>query len=347
MKNNLVKFVLLLFIPVVVISCEPDLKLTADWKDVTIIHGFVTEGFMFYGGMVVRVKKAFSGEENAYDMASRKDTTIYTDEPIEVTVQEIFNGYTVEYPMTPYIYERDSVLFSVEDNLWWIEDEGVLSYDSRKEYKVIVYFPERDKYVTAKTHVIPKITLARPNINNRILHLTDPDYPYTIIYYSAAYAEYYRIRIVFSYVDMYADSVMVDQNLTWDLDPQIVTPAPSLEDAKRTLKQTLSYQGVYGYVASHIPNDNAVIYRKLKSLKVRLFASTHEYNLYYNSGKDFQFGSSRKPYTNVVNGEGIFTSFSWNEVDSLLPDQASLDSLAYGELTHHLKFKNMVLRHEK
>ncbi|MCD6347161.1 MAG: DUF4249 family protein [Bacteroidales bacterium] len=319
-------------------SCEPELELTADWKDVTIVHGYLKEGHLMGGACIVRVKKAFLGEENAYEMASELDTTIYK-EPVEVTIQEIFNGFTTEYQMTPGVYSRDSGLFPQENNIWWLE-EGELAIDSKKEYKIIVYFPERDKYVTAQTNVIPSITLAKPSYQRNPLYFTDPDYPFTMVYYTQTYAEFYQFKIKFHYVDHIQDTIMIHHTLEWNLEPDIVSPAPTPEDYCEVMKKQLSYQSIYGFLASNIPEDTTLIARYLKSIDVRLFASTHEYNLYYHSGKDFEFGSSRKPYTNIVNGEGIFTSYAWREVDSLFPEQTSMDSLAFGQLTRHLKFSN-------
>ena len=223
-------------------SCEPELELSADWKDVTIVHGYLKEGHIMSGACIVRVKKAFLGEENAYDMAGELGSTIYK-EPIEVTIQEIFNGYTTEYPMMPWTYTRDSGLFPQENNIWWLED-GELAIDSKKEYKIIVYFPERDKYVTAQTNIIPAITLAKPSLQRRPLYFTDPEYPFTMVYYTKSYAEFYQFKIKFHYVDHIQDTIMIHHTLEWDLEPDIVSPAPTPEDYSEGMKKQLSYQSI-------------------------------------------------------------------------------------------------------
>ena len=45
-------------------------------------------------------------------------------------------------------------------------------------------------------------------------------------------------------------------------------------------------------------------------------------------------------YSNVANGQGIFTSFNTTGVYNLRLGYRELDSLAYGQYTKHLNFKN-------
>ncbi len=326
---NLILFCLLVIS--IFSTCETEVNISADWKDITVIHGFINEGF----GCVVRIRKTFNGDQNAFEMSKIADSSNYR-EPVEVYMQEIFKEFTTEYPMVRYDYPKDSGLFPQSNNYWWFGEPYI---DSRKQYQIIVYFPNRDKYVSAKTHIIPKASIMRPSRTTKYLYFTE-DYPFTLVFQSKDFGEFYQFKIRFNYVDYYNDLTRKDNFIEWDLEPIIISPAPLPDELKEIYKKKLSYEAIYGFLASHISEDSSILYRELSGIDIRLFIGTHEYNLYYNEGKGLEFGNERKKFTNVVNGTGIFTSIAVTELKGLVPDQSSLDSLAYGQITGKLGFKN-------
>lgn len=320
-------------------ACETEVNINADWKDITVIHGFISEGI---DGCAVRIRKAFNGDQNAFDMAKIADSSTYR-EPVEVYMQEIFKEFTTEYSLVQYEYAKDSGLFPKTNNYWWF---GEKSIDPRKQYQIIVYFPDKDKYVSAKTHIIPKAHIMRPSVNTKYLYFTDKDYPFTLVFQSKDYGEYYQFKIRFNYIEFNNDLTQNENFIEWDLEPTIITPTPLPGDLKEIYNKKLSYEAIYGYLANNISEDSSLIYREISGIDIRLFIGTHEYNLYYQEGKSLEFGNARKKFTNVVNGTGIFTSIATTELNGLIPDQSSLDSLAFGQITGKLGFKNTLYPHD-
>ncbi|MFA5815081.1 MAG: hypothetical protein WC865_05635 [Bacteroidales bacterium] len=332
-KTWLVIFILLL-------GCEPKVDLSADWQDITVIHGFLEDGA--YPGFAVRISRAFMGDKPVADMAAEPDSTNYK-EPMEVYIEEFYNNYAV----TQLIPDRDTFewekkpgIFPRNGNIWYFSR---LRTTPNKTYKLIVYFPERDKYVSATSHVVDRPRIYEPSNDGLIIYLADKS-SFQIGYATVAYGAYYQISLIFNYVEAYNTygKTAEEKSFQMDLPAKVITP-PDLGSSSERITQSIPYHTIFGKLAEGIATDSTIKARYLKGVNIRLFISTEEYNLYYHSGFEFEFGSTRNRYTNVINGAGLFSSQGVKFIRNLIPDQVSMDSLAFGGITRKLKFSNEIL----
>jgi hypothetical protein len=317
-------------------SCEPKVDLTADWQDITVIHGFLENGK--YPGFPVRISRGFIGNKPVSEMAAIPDSTNY-NEPIEVSIEEFYNGFAVSQLITyrdTFEQGKKPGIFPRKGNIWYVSG---LRTTPNKTYKIIVYFPERDKYVTATTHVVDGARIFEPFKDGSTIRLADKT-PFQIGYSTAAYGAYYQISMIFNYFEQYNNGTPVkEKSFQLDLPAKIITP-PEYGDYPDRITKSIPFHSLYSSLAEGIATDGTIMKRYLKDLNIRLFISTQEYNLYCHSGFEFEFGSTRNRYTNVVNGAGLFTSQAIKYIRNLYPDQVSMDSLASSSITSKLKFSN-------
>jgi len=319
------------------VGCEPKVDLSADWQDITVIHGFLEDGAN--AGFAVRISRAFMGDKPVAEMAKQPDSTNYK-EPMEVYIQEFYNNFAVTQPVLDrdtFNYEKKPGMFSRDGNIWYFINFRTVP---QKTYKLIVYFPERDKYVTATTHVVERPRIYEPSNDGLTIYLADKA-PFQIGYSTAAYGAYYQISLIFNYVEAYNTYGKTAEVKSFQMDlPAKVIEPPELGSNPERINKTIPYQTLYGSLAEGIPTDSTIKARFLKGMDLRLFISTQEYNLYYHSGFEFEFGSTRNRYTNVINGAGLFSSQGVKFIRNLIPDPVSLDSLAFSSITSKLKFSN-------
>jgi hypothetical protein len=317
-------------------SCEPKVDLTADWQDITVIHGFLENGE--YPGFPIRISRGFIGNNPVAEMAAIPDSTNY-NEPMEVTIEEFYKGFAVSQLITyrdTFEQEKKPGIFPKNGNIWYVSG---LRTTPNKTYKIIVYFPDRDKYVTASTHVVDGARIFEPYRDGLTICLADKT-PFQIGYATAAYGAYYQISLIFNYFEQYNNGTPVkEKSFQLDLPAKVITP-PEYGDYPDRITKSIPFHVIYSSLAEGIATDGTILKRYLKGVDVRLFISTQEYNLYCHSGFEFEFGTTRNRYTNVINGAGLFTSQAVKYIHDLIPDPVSMDSLAYSSFTNKLKFSN-------
>ena len=91
------------------------------------------------------------------------------------------------------------------------------------------------------------------------------------------------------------------------------------------------------YIAAWIMAEQAVIYRKITGIDIIMNYGSQAYKTYITR-KDWAFDIIGQPYSNIINGYGVFAGRSTDTVFGFLPNQKFLDTLANDPLTHKLRF---------
>ena len=84
-------------------------------------------------------------------------------------------------------------------------------------------------------------------------------------------------------------------------------------------------------------DKDSVKYRKFKSIDFSLQNADPIFVDYVNS-RQYQTDYNSSMATNIVNGLGVFAAINHVDYNGYWLNQQSLDSLAFGRITKHLKF---------
>ncbi|MBL4669803.1 MAG: hypothetical protein JKY30_11145 [Flavobacteriales bacterium] len=159
-------YALILLVSVGIFSCETDIDVNADFKDITVVYGLISPTDSVH---YIKINKAFSGNENAFDLASNSDNFNYAASDLEVVIEE-FSGSNVvktfstsagtvirtenEIPKDPGIFDNSSnILYKfIEPNI-----------NRSNTYKIKIINKELDKEIIAETKIVHNTIISAPS----------------------------------------------------------------------------------------------------------------------------------------------------------------------------------------
>ncbi|MCX6306150.1 MAG: hypothetical protein NT040_14400 [Bacteroidetes bacterium] len=332
----------LLLLPVL-FSCNKDLKVNADWKDVTVVYGLLDQSDTI---TYIKITKAFLGEGNALQFAKVPDSSIYPDK-LEVRMDEyLLTGadttFRKSYPCdTVTIHNKeagDSIFYYPDQLMYFARTLGKLS-DSCV-YKLFIKNRKTGKEVTAQTGLVRDFELLRPNGNASF----PPGQSFNVRWKSVknSNGKRYQLVIRFIYRETLKSNLTVrstkyiDWMLFNDVKPVIVANSQLFD---------LYYpaNAFYTVVGSKIKPDSLVTRVAYKCIFFFTVAAD-DLNTYMEVTEPSLSLVQEKPaFTNINNGIGLFSSRFMkprfpSESDSMDVSQITIDSLRINAHTKNLGF---------
>jgi hypothetical protein len=323
---NAVKIVSFIILTILFTFCNNELDVFDDWKDNTIVYGLLNASD---SQQVIRVSKSFLGEGNAYNMAQIHDS-IYYNKPITVKIEEWLNGNLVK---TISLHKdssiaRDSGVFEYQKNYYFVTNE-VLNADA--QYKLNIQID--GKTVSSETKMINSFSLI--NVPAAI-SFTSTSLKFSIK--TPANARLIQPNLRFFYYEITATDTTKH---FFDIKLPIYTT--NTIDGNEII--SIEYPSIkfFDAVKNHVKENSQVIKRvpAQGSIQIITYAGSNDLYAYMQVSAPSTGLSMDKPsYTNIVNGLGLFTSrYTKREIPKSLA-QRTIDSLAMGIYTKHLKFSN-------
>ncbi|MBA2407588.1 MAG: DUF4249 family protein [Chitinophagales bacterium] len=321
-------------------SCKTDFDITSDWEDISVIYGLLdpTDTAQY-----IKINKAFLDKNtSALVIAKIPDSLYYQN--LNVQLQQYLNGVfvkTIEMNQVDGNLEgfiKDTGIFANQPNYLYKTKEIL---DQNSSYKLLLTQAEDGKEVSASTEIINDFAVVRPTTFTKVNFF--PGGVYKTQWNSAKDGKIYALTIRFFYKEVsFADTTLSQEKY---LDWPIFSSLPSISTiGGQSMETDIDGDAFYTYVNSHLSEDPSV-FRISEYFNFMFSVGGEEMDLYNQvtlAQQGLTSGSAQPEYTNVENGLGLFSSRFHKTIFNVPIDVHTIDSLACGQVTTHLRFINSV-----
>ena len=321
---------LVLLLVTVLYSCNKDLNVNDDWKDITVVYGILdqTEDTTF-----IKITKAFLGEGDALQFARIADSSNYPDK-LEVRLDAYADTTIVQsYPCdTVTIHNKkagDSVFFYPDQLMYY----SLVKLNENFTYKLHIKNRKTGKEVTSQTTLLHDFVVDFPQVSASFL----PGKSFRVKWKPSKNGKRYQLVIRFFYLE--ALKTNIDSLYMRSFDWLVFNDVKPI-DITSTQPFDLYFPGdpFYSQAGANIP-ENPDVTRAAHHCDFIFTVAAPELNTYMEVTEPSISLVQEKPaYTNIVNGIGLFSARFMKTVDSLSVSQLTKDELKVNSHTKNLGF---------
>ena len=366
------------FLFLILISCENELDINAEWEDIPVIYAILDSGsyhdkdedgnLIFNDEHYIRIQKSFLGDLAAYEMAQENDSIYYDPNNISVWIEKLENDIVVESIPLELVMDIP-------------KEEGYFSNEGHQVYKFNTILTDQNaertpsysfrinflntltgKEITSTTNIVQPIRVRKfPTSNSTatgVLKFGEANNPLqNIEIYDSKYAKMYKFSLRFNYVEVNTelntrDTLFVD----WNFSPKTATTTQFNGESSVNIEFSINVNDFYKYLASSIEtkpnvyryplgvyfqgNDGNVGYTGIAFSCADFYFEGLSLDLYNYiiSSSDPGLIENRPLFNNISNGVGHFSSKSSYDALNIKFDNNSNDSLSFGRFTQNLNF---------
>jgi len=324
-------------------SCENEVDINAEYKDLTIIYGMLNPKL---DSNYVRVQRGYLGTEPAINSVGQSDSLYYDTADIDVYIREYDKDATSFNKEAPLLFDNsipvDSGLFT-SDGFYLYRVPSDLGILNEKEYEVVVVRKDGSE-ASARTGIVGDIDILIPRANLtakifngliefRIRQDIEGSNPDATIKMTA-----YQPIIKFHYKE-------VDLNTGISEFKSVNITLPLVESRFDDINLTFSGNELNLALASSIPKDTTKnILRFFQSLDVEIYGASEELMTFIELNKPSTgINQNRPDYSQVVNGAGILSSRTFARRLGVNLQQRLYDRLIISQVTCDLNFARFEL----
>ena len=302
-----------------------------------------------------KINKAFLGDENAYVMASIPDSSIYKNIDVwlfsfNLNATNYNNEWIDSVKLEPtYEVPKDTVRLNGEPAIF--PPEGNLLYKTTlllktdRQYKLMIYIPGSNKRIFSITRLNNDFSVIKPTSVEQIsFYNSMTGYrDYTVKWQCDSNAVLYGISMRFHYREEYSDGAAADKYVDW-VRPNISHADP---EGKDVISSTFPGDGFYSYIGTVISEgDDPLIKRVSTGIDFIFVSAGEELSTYIKMNDPSNSMVQERPLFSNFDDEHKYTTFGvfsarFNKtIAGKNLDDMSLQELAKGDATRHLRFKD-------
>ena len=290
------------------LSCESDIDVTAEWKDITIVYGLLNPNDSVH---YLKINKAFLGDGNAIEYAKESDSMSYFGN-LEVNLTEIYsNGATRTLQFDTVTLQKNPGVFADKQIFYKsaFKMPVLLDDDRTVTYKLLVRNKLTGKEVKSETVLVHDFRISSPRPGQPTIDfLTDNSQQ--VKWQSAPNARRYDVFVRFIFQEVFNQTDTTDRYIDWVLGTTRSNTLKGDEDMVMPYIPT----SIYEIAASLIPytdsqKEASVTSRLVDKVVYTVVASGDELNKYLDiNGPTSGIIQDRPEYTNIENGLGLFST---------------------------------------
>lgn len=331
-----------LFIAVIIVSagCSTDLSVIGDYKETMVVYGLLDQS---QPKQYIKVNKAFLGEGSALGYAQVKDSTQYAHS-LNVTLNYIKNGTTLnsytltadntisKLPGTFYGPDQQYAIYSIATPV------SMTNYTDG-EFQLLVKNSETGTTASASTPLVSDAIFTSPAAGVPFFSFilsSNEEYNYPLRWTTGKNAKVYQVTVRLNYTDS-TTTGSINKQLDW-IFPEQKTVGLS---GNEFLRGDFQGQSFLRFIGTQLTDYPGLVSRKALPVDIILSAGADALNTFVEVNKPSTGIVQERPeYTNITNGLGVFSA-RYNKAPVTKPLAAvTIDSLACGQYTRHLKFLN-------
>jgi hypothetical protein len=298
---NYRQHLLLLFLPLLFISCETDFELNAEWKDYTIVYGILNQNDSMH---YIRIQKAFLGDGNVLHMAIEPDSNLYPGN-LSVKIEE----WVPNLPNQPKVYVLDTisiddkepgVFFSPNQQLYYFQ----ANLNQNANYKLIITNSNTGKVISSETGLVGDFGISRP-VANTIINFDIPNNPTrTFAWKQAKNAGRYQMIIRFNYLEENTNTnEIISKFIDWN------SPVIKAGSGGGDVEIRFNNETFFTLVQTRIPFVGIDVIRYPVNIELIFLVAATELSTYIEVNEPSSSLIQEKPeYTNIENGLGVFSA---------------------------------------
>jgi hypothetical protein len=318
----------LLMLTALVVACKPEVDLTGDYKDITVVYGVLNPNDSV---QYIKVYKGFLTNGDAFVPAQNLDSiSFYTKISVLLEEYDAANQFkkNIELDTTTSV-PINSGDFAYPARVLYYTAEPI---NPQSHYKLRIIHKESGKEIYAETPVVSNITIARPLTSVMNLNVTVP-----VIFEMNSNAKAYSVKLTFYYIEQNNQTHEVKHGKIEKNYTQYLLRKNSF---------SLVPKDIYATIAANLtPNANVTRYIDgYECLAFEIWGATEELARYIEiNAPSSSVGQNQRIYTNLKSEDnsayGIFASrnnlFKRYEIPKT---EETEDTLVKGVTTGHLNF---------
>ncbi len=311
---NKLLFLATILFALVFTSCETDIDVNAEYKDIPVVYGMINpQDTVHY----IKINKAFLGDENALNLAANSVNFNYAAGVLDVIVEEYLQDNLVKsYVLvrTENEVPKDAGIFDNSSNVLYKFTEPSINRNSI--YKLKIYNKELSKDITSETNIIRNTVVSDPvntgqkfqfwigtvsagNSNDKNISVT-----------TGAGAGRVNAKLIFNYVEYYTIASGLDsvnKKIIMPIGETRTTTSLGNESIAWELKGETFFENIIkGVVPANVP---FLSHRELANISLEFSVAGTELSTFMEVSAPSNSVNQDKPsYTNINNGIGIFSA---------------------------------------
>ena len=311
------------------LSCKKNLDVNAGWKDITIVYGILNQTDTFH---YIKVTKAFLGPGNELGYAQIYDSSNYKVK-LQVKLNE-FSGTS----MIRSILLRDTMINNKDSGVFYFPVQKIYftteKLNATDYYKLSILDTATNKLIEAETNLIGEFNMEKPVLLPGVIFL--PGKGSDVQWVSAAGGKRYQLTVRIHYSEFRkGDSAKTFHSLDW-------TPFKDIKSLTDKGGQTMLYSlpgdEFYLFLSLNLTPDPDIV-RSLGLCDYIFMVGSDDLDNYMEVSEESNtIILSKPPFSNIVNGIGLFASRHVVAFDSLWFAEITKDSLKTNHYTKNLGF---------
>ncbi len=319
-------------------SCDNSVDLTADFKDIPVVYGILSQQDTFH---YIKIERAFLGGDgdNALDIAQIPDSIYYDN--LDVQIEHVNTGEI--YPLTPIDgstvgLDREDGIFASDPNTLYTFTLNGDEMNDGDEFMLRINRGDNQPEITASTEIIGSFDFTSPTQEGANINIKYTGFSLT--WKKKTSTAFYDVKMLFNYLEEDPDNIgnFESKTLEWPI-------ATSLDaNVSNSTVFSLTFEGeeLYRFLGAEL-DDNGGADRIFVSLDFVVEAGGQALFDYINIGQANTGITSSQlipTYTNLSEGFGVFSSRTTVPYVGFTLKAEARDSLANGIHTKDLGFQN-------
>jgi len=321
-------FTFLLFL-----SCETEVDSYVYGDERAVVYSLINPDDSIH---YVKLNKTWQASHDARISAKITDSLYFTNPEIKLEVRsgEGWMIYENQFQQVLDIPKKPGFFGTAINKIYQLN--GKLSEYINEGYNLflIIDIPGRATVTSASSTIYQKPKIKQPiNDPRTIINITEEEY-LPIAWYDYFDHEYYEFILRINFTENKAGTDT--ESYVYVIRKRHSLNNPDNE-YHRLFEVKLTLNNFLRTIALSLKDDPEVNYRKISNMDIILKATGQDFYSYMTSGTTTA-DINGKPYSNVVNGMGVFACVMEDRINNLRIGVATLNSISNSEHTKHLKF---------
>lgn len=307
MKLNFLRLLLPIFMLTIITGCETDIDVTAEWKDITVVYGLISQNDTVH---YIKINKAFLGDGNAFTYAQIADSSSYGNNIEVKIIEKAMNGSTRTFSCdTTSVYNKEAGIFYYPTQVVYKAAFKVPADVNSKDYNYSLEIRHKTtgKVISAQTPLVKDFTIETPRPGQTSIDFISENNQ-RIKWNSAKDGRRYNVTVRFWFDEVVNLYDTTQRYIDWNFS-SVKSGTVLGGEPLELLYAPLNFYSICRNLIPYTDNrENAVTSRLVDRAEFRFAVSGDELNTYMEVNEPSTGIVQEKPeYTNVENGIGLFS----------------------------------------
>lgn len=344
MQRGIWKYLLYTLLVAFTVSCENEIDVAADWKEVAIVYGALNPSDE---KNYIRINRAYLDERQSAFRFINDPDSLYFDSLI-VTLDEIRNGRlnkTIEAKLVDgndLGIPKDSGLFYFDTNPLYEISEKIepSTFINDYEYRLTITNPKTGYVCTGRTMSNGKADVSNPvseNSPKKIFPRATEDHNIYVLFQEGKYVRAYTIEMITRVEEFKKDNPSDSRirEVKWNMVNLGKTRSLTNFLESEYLIPSASF---FSNLAVQLGVDSSVN-RRLVNYDINFYGVSDDFNTYVDVSKPSIGIIQKKPeFTNIENGLGLFASRHITRFQNREFDSTTTVEIQLSEFSSELNF---------